>query len=140
MGVINIYILIIGAVIFFFIIFIISSSFKNKPETWKDDALAKLNKITTSTENKIELKNSLIQADKLLDFVLKNKKVKGDTLGERLKNSKTFFNKADYNLIWEAHKMRNVLVHEIEENITIAIIRQNIRHLSSAIRNLLNAK
>jgi hypothetical protein len=56
-------------------------------------------------------KLAVIEADNLLDDVLKSANVRGETLGERLKN----LNPAqlpNLNEIWEAHKIRNRLVHE----------------------------
>lgn len=58
-----------------------------------------------------QLKQALITADKTLDNALRDM-VEGESLGDRLKNSKTFFDKYTYNKIWEAHKLRNNLVHE----------------------------
>lgn len=61
--------------------------------------------------------STLIEYDKLLDHILKTRKVSGETLGERLKNSRTLFSRAEYNDIWEAHKLRNRVVHEVGINI-----------------------
>ncbi len=58
-----------------------------------------------------QLKQALITADKTLDAALKDI-VLGDTMGERLKNAKDKFDRATYNRIWDAHKLRNSLVHE----------------------------
>lgn len=58
-----------------------------------------------------QLKQALITADKTLDNALRDM-VEGESLGDHLKNSKTFFDKYTYNKIWEAHKLRNNLVHE----------------------------
>jgi hypothetical protein len=65
----------------------------------------------------IEMKagaNSLVaavsEADKLLDYALKQSGVPGKTMGERLKNSKGRF--SNLNAIWSAHKLRNALAHE----------------------------
>ena len=58
-----------------------------------------------------QLRQALITADKSLDNALKDI-VDGETMGERLKNAETFFEREQYNRIWEAHKVRNNLVHE----------------------------
>ena len=50
----------------------------------------------------------VLEADALLDEILKSKGYEGNNLGERLKNSK--FNTID--LAWSAHKMRNRIAHE----------------------------
>jgi hypothetical protein len=58
-----------------------------------------------------QLRQALIQADKSLDNALRDL-VPGETMGERLKNAYSLFEKNFYNNIWRAHKMRNALVHE----------------------------
>lgn len=51
---------------------------------------------------------AILEADALLDEILKSRGYEGQNLGERLKNSK--FNTID--LAWSAHKMRNRIAHE----------------------------
>lgn len=59
-------------------------------------------------------KDAVVEADKLLDLVLMNV-TGGNSLGERLKNAKNLVrDKSLYNRIWEAHKLRNKLVHEMD--------------------------
>lgn len=58
-----------------------------------------------------QLRQALITADKTLDSALKDI-VSGESMGERLKNAKDKFDYATYNKIWNAHKIRNALVHE----------------------------
>lgn len=59
-----------------------------------------------------DYKHAIVDADKLLDLVLKSR-VRGDNLGSRLKNAKSLFKKNIYNDAWEVHKVRNKLVHEV---------------------------
>jgi len=62
-------------------------------------------------ENPIEWKMAIIEADSLLDDIMKRIGYQGENLGERLK----MIEKSDLNNlnnIWEAHKVRNRLVHE----------------------------
>ncbi len=60
-------------------------------------------------------KTAVIESDKLLDFSLQFKKVRGTTLGERLKNSQRLIK--NLNDVWFAHKVRNRLVHELDSNV-----------------------
>ena len=55
-------------------------------------------------------KMAVIEADKLLDNVLKSMMIPGETLGERLKMAAYKYPKIRD--IWSAHKLRNQLVHE----------------------------
>jgi len=75
------------------------------------------------TKRDSAMKQALLQADKLLDLALKNKKVQGETMGGRLKTAKTMFSKDLYPLIWQAHKLRNRLLHENEEILSFQIER-----------------
>jgi len=59
-----------------------------------------------------QLRQALISADKCLDNALGDV-VEGKALGERLKNGQNKFDRTVYNNIWEAHKIRNSLIHEV---------------------------
>jgi hypothetical protein len=58
-----------------------------------------------------QLRQALIVADKSLDNALRDLVV-GESMGERLKNAKDIFQWDVYQKIWDAHKLRNNLVHE----------------------------
>ncbi len=55
-------------------------------------------------------KNDILEADKLLDFILEKYGYSG-SLGEKLKKAERLF--SDVNGVWLAHKMRNKFAHEI---------------------------
>ncbi|MDA1061107.1 MAG: hypothetical protein O3B47_04935 [bacterium] len=57
-----------------------------------------------------DLKHSVMDADKLLDYALKAKGFEG-SLGEKLKLAGPRF--SDLNGIWSAHKLRNRIAHEM---------------------------
>jgi hypothetical protein len=58
-----------------------------------------------------QLKQALISADKTVDNALRDI-VDGQTMGDKLKEAEKYFDRDLYNKIWEAHKLRNNLVHE----------------------------
>jgi len=58
-----------------------------------------------------QLRQALISADRSLDTALRDVS-DGESMGERLKNSKNRFSESTYNKVWKAHKMRNNVVHE----------------------------
>lgn len=58
-----------------------------------------------------QLKQAVIEADKILDFVLQ-RLVTGLALGERLRAARELWEKEVYEDLWSAHKVRNSLVHE----------------------------
>lgn len=126
--------------IFLLVLIIIAGGKNSKQPEWKSIAKNKLwntEKLLDSM-NYYQVKTALIDLDKLLDYILKSKHVKGNTLGERLKNSKHLFNKSDYNYIWQAHKLRNELVHEINNTQSIGNIKQNSYRLVNIIKNIIN--
>ncbi len=53
---------------------------------------------------------AVIEADKLLDRVLKDGRYRGETMADRLANAAGVFR--DYNAIRRVHRLRNRLVHE----------------------------
>jgi hypothetical protein len=53
----------------------------------------------------------VLNSDKLVDQALKDLKIKGSTMGERLKNCKNL--KFNLNQIWQVHKLRNKVAHEV---------------------------
>lgn len=58
-----------------------------------------------------QLRQALIKADKSLDNALRDVTL-GESMGERLKNSKDRFEYSTYDRLWKAHKIRNKIVHE----------------------------
>lgn len=82
---------------------------------WKKEVKNKLASIEIKLKPDAQvdtLKAIIIDSDKLLDYAFKMKGFKGETMGDRLKSAKDYFEKDLYNNIWEAHKLRNNLVHE----------------------------
>lgn len=80
------------------------------------------------------LKNALIEADKLLDYVMIHKGFSGETMGDRLKSGGSRF--SNLNGVWAAHKLRNQIAHEIEHDIVAEQIKNAINILKGAIQEL----
>lgn len=64
----------------------------------------------------LDPKLAVIEADKLADTVLKRAGLKGDSMAERLRRCEKLINRNAYQGMWEAHKVRNELVHEVGSN------------------------
>ncbi|MBI3984001.1 hypothetical protein HY346_01765 [Candidatus Microgenomates bacterium] len=60
-------------------------------------------------------KQAVIEADKLLDYVLKALRFDGVDMAHRLGNARSTFSDSDG--LWEAHRLRNRLVHETNFNL-----------------------
>ncbi|KKS31510.1 hypothetical protein A2380_00495 [candidate division WWE3 bacterium RIFOXYB1_FULL_43_24] len=82
-----------------------------------------------------QLKQALIMADKSLDAVLKEI-VPGETMGERLKNAVDKFDRPTYNRIWDAHKLRNSLVHEAGFEPAYFMVTEAVANLKEALYKL----
>ena len=62
--------------------------------------------------------SAVVNADKLLDYCLKGLNARGETMGERLKNSPNLFHdRVSYQAAWDGHKLRNTLVHDHDTEI-----------------------
>ncbi|MDD5605729.1 MAG: hypothetical protein PHR51_00090 [Patescibacteria group bacterium] len=77
---------------------------------------------------------AILEADKLVDYVLQEKRIAGETFGERLKNSGALFRNVQS--VWEAHKLRNQLVHEVNASINRGQAEQAITRFRAALREL----
>lgn len=76
------------------------------------------------------------EADKILDAALQIKGSPGTSMGERLKNVETVFDKDLYQRIWDAHKLRNTLAHEVGVQVTEIQAREATSAFREALRHL----
>lgn len=80
------------------------------------------------------LRDAVGEADKLVDYALKQSGVSGDTMGERLKNSRGRFSNIDD--IWSAHKLRNALAHEADFDLVPDQARQAVAKFERGLKDL----
>ena len=80
---------------------------------------------------------AVLEADKLLDHLLKGHRAPGLTMGDRLKASQNKFSKEGYNAAWQGHKVRNELVHSSDYPVTDFIARNAINNYQKAIGELI---
>jgi hypothetical protein len=81
------------------------------------------------------MKEAVIAADKLLDYAL-TQISSGETMGERLKNARASFPPPTYQGLWDAHKMRNALVHETDFDLTQLVAREVLGKFKAGFRVL----
>jgi len=77
---------------------------------------------------------AIIEADKLLDIAMKEKGIRGDTMGDRLKAAKD--NWSDRNSVWTAHKLRNQIVHEADVNVGYDNARRAVASFKKALKDM----
>jgi len=89
-----------------------------------------------SKDNPVSYTVAIISGDKLLDRALIEMGAPGKTMGERLKKTGSKF--TDLNAVWRAHKLRNVIAHEDDIELTyrqaasaLAIYKQALKDLGA---------
>lgn len=80
--------------------------------------------------------SAVVAADKLLDYVLKQKGYAGETMGERLKNAQDDMPPQLYHKAWQAHKLRNQLVHEVDSEVMSYQAKEAIQDYEAILRDL----
>lgn len=91
--------------------------------------------VLLSQKGPSQLKQALITADRCLDNALRDI-AEGNTFGERLKNSQDKFDRDTYNKLWEAHKLRNGLVHESGFDAPHFVIKEAVTNLQKGLMAL----
>lgn len=81
---------------------------------------------------------AVLEADKLLDHVLKGLRAPGLTMGDRLKASRNRFSPEGYDAAWRAHKVRNEIVHSSEYEMTDFMAKEAIANFKKALGELIN--
>ena len=90
------------------------------------------------TQRPSALKEAVISADKLLDYALLQI-ASGEGMGERLKNAGEAFPRDSYAIyqgLWDAHKMRNALVHEPDFDLTNLVARDVLAKFKRGFQSL----
>jgi len=94
----------------------------------------------------LEIENSLVRsnpatfplaimnADKLVDQALKERRFRGDTMGERMKSAQTTWRNANH--IWGAHKVRNQLAHEADFAVDYTTSARALAAYKQALKDL----
>ncbi len=103
-------IFIIGFSVFAIAALIYIQKTKLTDTSWKQIVRSKISGLDNSS---IGLESKIIQADKLLEFTLKKHFNNDQNLGVLLKKYPNAFEKHELNDIWQAHKLRNGLAHDI---------------------------
>lgn len=81
------------------------------------------------------LKLAVIEADNLIDDILKRMGLPGIDMGERLKQIQAQ-EIASVNKIWETHEVRNKIVHEPDFYLTQEEAEQAVRNIEEALKEL----
>lgn len=91
-------------------------------------------------ENQLDRKNTahlpmiVLEADKLLDQALRERGIKGETMGERMKTAKDTWSNA--NAVWTAHKLRNQIAHEAGATVSYDDARRALGAFKQALKDI----
>jgi hypothetical protein len=77
---------------------------------------------------------TVLNADKLLDQALRERGIKGETMGERMKTTKDTWSNA--NNVWSAHKLRNQIAHEPEVIVSYDDARRALGAFKQALKDI----
>lgn len=80
------------------------------------------------------LKTAVSEADKLLDYVMRGRGTAGDTMAERLKRTESALSNKE--AVWQAHKLRNHLAHEVNFDLVVSQAQAAIQAYGQALRDL----
>ncbi len=77
---------------------------------------------------------AILEADKLVDFALKDRGIRGKTMGERMKNAQGTWSNA--NRVWTAHKLRNQIAHETDMQVSFDTAGRALKAFREALKDL----
>jgi len=77
---------------------------------------------------------TVLNADKLLDQALRERNVRGETMGERMKTAKDTWSNA--NAVWSAHKLRNQIAHESDVQVGYDDARRALAGFKQALKDV----
>jgi hypothetical protein len=82
------------------------------------------------SNNQLELRHAVMEADKLADWILKKKNYPGNTFADRLRSAQKDIPKNIYDNIWQGHKIRNQIAHE-DGNISVELLKAAGKNIMS---------
>ncbi len=92
-----------------------------------------LDKLAKDDENSYKL--AVIEADNIFDDILKRIGYQGEDMGERLKQL-TPAQTANLDEVWQAHKLRNQIVHEPDSRLTHSQAQRAVEIYQRALEDL----
>jgi hypothetical protein len=78
---------------------------------------------------------AVTEADKLLDMAMVTVLVPGTTMGERLQALRGHMEPGLYQEVWEAHKLRNRIAHEVGVVVSEQVLRTTLSVFARALRS-----
>lgn len=83
-----------------------------------------LERLGRSSESEQHWRQAILEADKLVDQAFRDLGFGYDKFSDRLRAAENRFSKPVYNGLWEAHKLRNQIAHELGHQIRFDEVQQ----------------
>jgi hypothetical protein len=80
------------------------------------------------------LRQAVSEADKLFDYVMKTQGYQGETMADRLRSAQSKL--SDRNAVWNAHKLRNALAHEVGFDLVASHAQEALRGFERGLKDL----
>lgn len=125
-------VIIVAIFIFFAIVLTGKHGHRFNAEEYQTKFLSIENKL--SEDNPATFMTTIINADKLLDRALVEMGIPGKTMGDRLKKSGSRF--TDINAVWRVHKLRNMLAHESDTEVSYRQAANALEVYKQALKDL----
>lgn len=87
-----------------------------------------------SRDNAASWQLAILNADKLLDQALRERRFRGKTMGERMKSANKVWRNIDH--VWGAHKIRNRLAHETDMTVDYNTTLRTLSAFKQALKDL----
>ena len=127
-------ILIVAVLVFVAILLTGKRGYHFNVEAYQSRFLAIENKL--KQDNPATFVTTIIEGDKLLDKAMVEMGISGKTMGDRLKKAGSRF--TNLNAVWRAHKLRNMIAHESDVEISykqafnaLAVYKQALKDLGA---------
>lgn len=109
--------------------------YKKMPKKLKHDKFYdQWRNIQKRCSDRTQWKDAIVEADKLLDEALKKKKMKGNSMGERLVSAEKLIGKHEE--VWFGHKLRKKLEENPDSNISKNDTKNALLGIGQALKDL----
>jgi len=130
----NIFVL-VGIVVVVGIGLLIAISMHNQPKVNKELVRNRWRKVIEfAKEGEAGQQQAIVEGDKLVDYVLRQYKISGETMADRMRGAEDMI--PNYNQLWEAHKLRNKLVHEQNVKLKNKDINRSLKTYQETLKGL----
>jgi hypothetical protein len=119
---------------------LITLPFRGKVQSRKFDRLEVRNR-WERIKNLMEHNNpsssakAVIEADKLLDNCMKDLGFVGEKMGDRIRSARIKLG-SDYSEVWQAHILRNQIVHELDHELFVHDAKRALRGFEKGLKDI----